>query len=40
MAKTRCKSKNEKEVADAKFQCMKCRQFAKKKKELCHPEKK
>jgi hypothetical protein len=39
MVKTRCKKKKEKEVTDAKFQCHKCKQVAKKKKELCQPEK-
>jgi hypothetical protein len=39
MTKARCKSKKEKEISNPKFQCDKCKQVAKKKKDLCQPEK-
>jgi hypothetical protein len=39
MTKVRCKNKKEKEITNPKFQCLKCKQVAKKKKNLCLPEK-
>jgi hypothetical protein len=39
MTKVRCKTKKDKEVSNPKFQCGKCKQGAKKKKDLCQPDK-
>jgi hypothetical protein len=39
MKKTICKKKKEKETPEPRFKCGKCKHVAKKKKDLCQPEK-